>query len=81
MKTTRQANHLKKYIIISLIVVGFGGLCVLGYDYIKRLKDPITPAIKAIPESSVCLLKINNLKELWKHIDEKNQIWKDRSSL
>ncbi len=81
MKTERQAIHLKKYIIISLIVVGFGGLCVLGYGYIKRLKDPITPAIKAIPESSVCMLKINNLKELWKHIDEKNQIWKELQCL
>jgi len=74
-------SKINRYIIISLVALGIIGLCIVGYIYIKRLKDPVTPAIKAIPESSVCLVEIHDLKELWKHVDEKNKIWKELQCL
>ncbi|MEI6123050.1 MAG: hypothetical protein WCQ95_05410 [Bacteroidota bacterium] len=81
MRYSSSNLSLKKYIIISLVVMSVICLCIVGYTYIKRLKDPITPAIKAIPESSVCLVEIRNVKELWKHIYEKNKIWKELQCL
>lgn len=54
---------------------------ILGYSWLKKLKDPVIPAINAIPSNAVCLIKINNLKELGNYLYDKNQIWKSISKI
>jgi hypothetical protein len=76
----RQSNT-KKYVIISLSVVAAIVLMVWGYSVIRRFKDPILPAIKAIPANAVCLIKINSTQGFWDHIRSQNRIWKELQCL
>jgi hypothetical protein len=76
----RQSNT-KKYIIISLSVLAAVVLLVWGYSVIRRFKDPILPAIKAIPANAVCLVKINSPQGFWDHIRIQNRIWKELQCL
>ncbi|HOY33423.1 MAG TPA: hypothetical protein PKW80_16205 [Bacteroidales bacterium] len=68
---------IKKYALISVAAISIIVALFFGYSYIKRLKDPVIPAIKAIPESTVCLIEVRNTLALWERINSKNQIWKE----
>ncbi|HNW69090.1 MAG TPA: hypothetical protein PKI01_01710 [Bacteroidales bacterium] len=83
MKYSRNdyGSKIKKYILISVAVIVFGVALFFGYSYLKRLKDPVIPAIKAIPESTVCLIEFKNILSLWDRVSEKNQVWKELQCL
>jgi len=83
MRYERESRKLKirKYILISLSVLLFAAVLVFVYSYFKRLMDPVVPAIKAVPESTVCMFKIKNPLALWERIDKKNHIWNDLKCL
>jgi len=83
MKYSRNdsGQKIKKYLLISLAVVIFGAALFFGYSYLKRLKDPVIPAIKAIPESTVCLIEFKNILSLWDRVSNKNQVWKELQCL
>lgn len=72
---------IKKYILISAAALVGAAILFIGYSYLKRLKDPVVPAIKAIPESTVCLIEIKNTLALWDRISQKNHIWKELQCL
>jgi len=62
-------------------ILASAGLLVLGYSFLKRLKDPVIPAIKAIPDNAVCVIRFNNLMPLWDRLEGKNNIWKELQCL
>ncbi len=76
----RQTNT-KKYIIYSVSAVAAIVLLVWGYTIVRRLSDPILPAINAIPPNAVCLVKINSPQGFWDHINGRNAIWKELQCL
>ncbi len=77
----QRRSNTKKYIIISLSVIAAIILMVWGYMVIRRLSDPIVPAIKAIPSNAVCLVKINSPQAFWDHINGRNRVWKELQCL
>lgn len=78
---SRQQSKTKKYIFISLSAIAVVVLLIWGYSIIKWLKDPVVPAINAIPANTVCLLKINSPQGFWQHINSQNMIWKELQCL
>jgi hypothetical protein len=77
----RRRTNTKKYIIISLSILAGIVLLILGYSVIRRLKDPITPAINAIPANAVCLIKINSPQGFYEHLNPGNMLWKELQCL
>jgi len=77
----QRQSDTKKYIIISLSVIVVIILMVWGYSVIRRLKDPVLPAISAIPSNAVCLIKISSPQGLWDHIGGQNSMWKELQCL
>ena len=77
----QRRSNTKKYIIWAVSAVAAIVLLVWGYSIIKRLKDPVLPAISAIPSNAVCLIKINSPQGFWDHIKSRNMIWKELQCL
>ncbi|HOV10452.1 MAG TPA: hypothetical protein PLT47_07770 [Bacteroidales bacterium] len=83
MKYQRSDRRIRtrKYLFTGVAVLALVALLVVGYSYLKRLKDPVTPAINAIPESTVCLIEFKNTLSLWDRLQEKNHVWKELQCL
>jgi len=47
-------------LIIFLILLGTSLLVIFSYDYYKKLKEPISSPIKAIPDNSALIFEIKN---------------------
>ncbi|HPB25784.1 MAG TPA: hypothetical protein PLB59_08510 [Bacteroidales bacterium] len=83
MKYQRSDRRIRtrRYFVTGWVVLAIVALLVVGYSYLKRLKDPVLPAIKAIPESTVCLMEFKNTLSLWDRLHEKNNLWKELQCL
>ena len=67
----------KKYILIVLsacIVLAAG---YFGYKYYRELKNPVLPAIGAIPENTVFFAEFNNTPATWNKLAVRTDLWKE----
>lgn len=74
-------SKIKRYLLISLAIATVIVLLVWGYLVLRRYKDPVIPAIKAIPSNAVCMIKINSPKEFSEHLNSGNMIWEELQCL
>lgn len=81
MRYPTKTSKRKKYLIISLLTIVGIALCIPVFLFIKKLKDPIIPALKAVPESAVCLLEVKNVHGLYEKMKTKNFIWQELQGL
>jgi hypothetical protein len=73
-KPINKAN--KRRITIILLSALIISVVIIGYNYYKRIKYPVSPAINAIPDRATIILKTKNTNNSWNKISE-SVIWKE----
>lgn len=68
-------------LIILAIVILSGGVFLTGRYFFLKIRKPAENPLKAIPENTALVLRINRPHTLWKEIKDKNQIWQDVSAI
>lgn len=70
-------SSAKKSILISLFVIIIIAIAYFGYNFYRQIKEPVLPAIKAIPPNASIILETNKLLDTWEKISNGNNLWND----
>ncbi len=66
----------KRKITIILLSVLIISIVIIGYNYYKSIKEPVSPALNAIPDRATIIFKTKNTNNSWQKISE-SVIWKE----
>jgi len=76
MKIKFNKSVVIKIFIIVLSIIGFIFISIWAYRQYKEFKEPLLPAINAIPDNTVFFVEIKNYNELWSKLNQPYSIWK-----
>ncbi|MCX6231912.1 MAG: hypothetical protein NTZ33_10250 [Bacteroidetes bacterium] len=69
MKIQKSTIYIAVFSIIAVIILGS------AYNYYRKLKQPIAPAVTAIPQDALVFAEFNNIVDCWNNNNKSNQIW------
>jgi hypothetical protein len=75
MKIRKQNIYIA---ILSVIAVLF---LFSAYAYYRKLKQPIAPAVTAIPQDALAFVAFNNVVDCWNNNNKTNEIWQGLEKL
>jgi len=67
----------KKTVIIVLISVMVLVISYFAYVFYKQMKEPVSPAINAIPPDVSVILETKDITNIWNNIKDDNAIWNE----
>lgn len=68
-------------IIIFAILITTGGIIFWGWSFYQKINKPVQSPLKAIPENTALLIKLNKPAVLWQDLYHRNMIWKEIASI
>ena len=68
------------FIILSILILA-GGITYLGWIFYLKIQRPTESPLKAIPENTALIIKLNRPAILWEEMYNGNLIWKEISSI
>jgi len=76
MKIKFNAGFFIKFFLFIAAVAGIFFISRWSYHKYREFKEPLLPAINAIPENTAFFLEVKNYSELWDELNEDGSLWK-----
>ncbi len=70
-------SSAKKTILITLSAILLAVALYFAFVFYKQLKEPVSPAIHAIPTDASIIFETKKITEIWDKINSDNDIWKE----
>jgi hypothetical protein len=75
MKIRKETIYLSILFVITILIL------FSAYNYYRKLKQPIAPAVTAIPQDALAFVAFNNVVDCWNNNNKTNEIWQGLKKL